>query len=301
MDGFLNMLKPTGMTSQDMVSRVKKILNVKKVGHTGTLDPNVAGVLPICIGKATRLSEYIMEKKKTYRCLTIFGKSTDTYDSYGEVIEEKSDFEIKKEDVEEVLKSFVGVIRQVPPMYSALRVNGKRLYELAREGESLDLEFKARDISIYRCDPISIENDRVMFDVECSKGTYVRSLSKDLGDILKVPSYMGLLIRLGSGSFFIDEAITLEELEHLKSEGRENEVLLPMDFPLEKYQKVILKDNYLKYYENGNLLGLNRYIWNVKLEVNDIVKVYDKNDNFLGLGEIIEKDDRLQVKPKRNL
>lgn len=301
MDGFLNMLKPTGMTSQDMVSRVKKILNVKKVGHTGTLDPNVAGVLPICIGKATRLSEYIMEKKKTYRCLTIFGKSTDTYDSYGEVIEEKSDFEIKKEDVEEALKSFVGVIRQVPPMYSALRVNGKRLYELAREGESLDLEFKARDISIYRCDPISIEDDRVMFDVECSKGTYVRSLSKDLGDILKVPSYMGLLIRLGSGSFFIDEAITLEELEYLKSEGRENEVLLPMDFPLEKYQKIILKDNYLKYYENGNLLGLNRYIWNVKLEVNDIVKVYDKNDNFLGLGEIIEKDDRLQVKPKRNL
>ena len=156
MDGFLNMLKPTGMTSQDMVSRVKKILNVKKVGHTGTLDPNVAGVLPICIGKATRLSEYIMEKKKTYRCLTIFGKSTDTYDSYGEVIEEKTEFEIKKEDVEEALNSFVGVIRQVPPMYSALRVNGKRLYELAREGETLDLEFKARDISIYRCDPISI-------------------------------------------------------------------------------------------------------------------------------------------------
>lgn len=213
MDGILNLLKPPGMTSHDVVSVVRRTLGIKKVGHTGTLDPGVAGVLPICVGRATRLAEFIAGADKAYRAEITFGVTTDTQDSFGVVQSEQSAAHLTKGDVAYALARFHGPIEQVPPMVSAVKVGGKRLYELAREG--VEVERKARTITIHRLQLLDFrpgERPTAFVDVVCSKGTYVRTIAHDLGQMLGVGAHLSHLVRTRSGDFTLPEAATLEEL-----------------------------------------------------------------------------------------
>lgn len=224
MDGILNVLKPPGMTSHDVVSFVRRLLKVKRVGHTGTLDPGVAGVIVICVGKATRLVEYLQNSGKTYRGELTLGITTDTQDAFGQVLEKKENFRLEFFQIEEVLKLFHGRIRQTPPMYSAVRHQGRKLYELARAGEqvereSREVEIKSLKLLGYRdCRGKRLEiGSKVIFEVDCSKGTYIRTLCNDIGEKLGCGAYMSYLIRTKVGRFYLEHTWTLETLSSLCS------------------------------------------------------------------------------------
>ena len=210
MNGVINVYKESGMTSFDVVRKIKKIAGTGKVGHTGTLDPMATGVLPICIGKATKLVDYIMGDYKVYRAEMKLGLKSDTLDSEGTILSERN-ITCNKEDIEKEFQKFIGEIIQVPPMYSALKVNGKRLYELAREGKEVHRE--GRKITIYYIDIESIEIPYVRFKVKCSKGTYIRTLIDDIGEGLGTGAIMTSLERVESGDAFnISNAYTLDEI-----------------------------------------------------------------------------------------
>jgi tRNA pseudouridine55 synthase len=213
MDGILNLLKPPGMTSHDVVYAVRRALSIKKVGHTGTLDPGVAGVLPICVGRATRLAEFITGEEKAYRAEITFGITTDTQDSFGQVTGEKDASHLGRGDLAYMLTRFHGAIMQVPPMVSAVKVGGKRLYELARQG--VEVERQARPVTIHRLQLLDFRpgaHATAFVDVVCSKGTYIRTLAADIGDQLGVGAHMSYLVRTRSGPFRLEDAATLEEL-----------------------------------------------------------------------------------------
>jgi tRNA pseudouridine55 synthase len=213
MDGILNLIKPPGMTSHDVVSVVRRVLGIKKVGHTGTLDPGVAGVLPICVGKATRLAEFITGEDKAYRAEITFGIRTDSQDSFGTVTDERDASHLTRGDIAYNLTHFQGAIMQVPPMVSAVKVGGKRLYELARAG--VEVERAPRPVTISRLQLLDFRpgaHPIAFVDVVCSKGTYIRTLAADLGDALGVGAHMSYLVRTRSGPFLLEEGATLEEL-----------------------------------------------------------------------------------------
>ena len=209
--GILNVLKPPGMTSHDVVSFIRKIYSIKRVGHAGTLDPAAAGVLPIAVGPATRLIEYFAENNKSYRVELTLGYETDSGDDTGKVIRTSGEPIPRTETITAVLTSFTGPIAQVPPMYSAVKVKGKRLYELAREGKVI--ERKARDVIIHNISLLNVTGSKILFDVDCSKGTYIRSLCMDFGQKIGIPAVMSFLIRTKVGPFLLSEAHTLEEIE----------------------------------------------------------------------------------------
>lgn len=227
MEGVINVLKPPGMTSSDVVVWLRKLLKIKKVGHTGTLDPGVAGVLPICVGKGTRLAEYITEQGKAYIAEVTFGISTDTQDAFG-TVKHKTSPEIKQSDLERVIPGFIGKIAQIPPMYSAVRKEGKHLYEYARQG--VTVERAPREVSIYKLKLdkwYEGEFPRACLEIECSKGTYIRTISHDLGQALECGAHMSNLLRVRSGPFEIQESWTLEEIEKATSDG-DYSFLLPL-------------------------------------------------------------------------
>ena len=215
MNGVINIIKNTGMTSFDVVARVRKITKEKKVGHTGTLDPEASGVLPICLGKATKIIDYMMENEKAYRVSFKLGIVTDTYDLEGKIIREKDASNVGKEEIIRVISNFIGNIKQVPPMYSALKQNGVKLYELARKG--IEVKREARDITIYKIENIDIQ-DEICMDVYCSKGTYIRSLCFDIGEELGVGATMTKLCRIKNGNFTLENGLNIYDLneENLK-------------------------------------------------------------------------------------
>ncbi|MFY0542740.1 tRNA pseudouridine(55) synthase TruB [Brevibacillus sp. H7] len=229
-NGVLVLQKPAGMTSHDCVARVRRLFGTKKVGHTGTLDPEVTGVLPICLGHATRLVEYIQDLPKTYEVVMTLGVSTTTEDATGEVLESKTvdASTITEERIRSVFQQFLGEMEQVPPMYSAVKVNGKRLYDLAREG--LVVERKGRRVTIYDLTLHAIEATgdtvRISFACTCSKGTYVRTLCVDLGRALGYPAHMAQLVRVKSGPFTLADAIPLAELEERLAQGADPNAFL---------------------------------------------------------------------------
>jgi len=219
LEGIVNVLKPPGMTSSDVVVWMRKVLKTKKIGHTGTLDPGVAGVLPLCVGKGTRLAEYITEQGKAYLAEVTFGIMTDTQDAFGKEIQVTST-DLRQSDIERVLPSFRGEIAQIPPMYSAVRKEGKHLYEYARQG--IAVERTPREVSIYKLELekwYEGEFPRAILYIECSKGTYIRTLSHDLGQSLGCGAYMSNLLRVRSGPFNIQESWTLEEIEAAAAES----------------------------------------------------------------------------------
>ncbi|HDK7169430.1 TPA: tRNA pseudouridine(55) synthase TruB [Clostridium botulinum] len=275
MDGVINVLKPKGITSFDVVRDIRKIAKIKKVGHTGTLDPLASGVLPVCIGKATKIVDYIMEGTKTYRVEMKLGTTTDTYDREGTVLEEK-EVSVSPEEVEKAIEKYKGDIEQVPPMYSALKVNGQKLYDLARKG--IEVEREARKIQIHDICILSIDLPYIIFDVKCSKGTYIRSLCFDIGNDLGSGAVMWNLERLEASPFNIKEAIKLEDL----NEENIKQFITPIDEALKDYEKLYLDKKFEKLVLNGVILKDRRVLDNI--EENKLYRIYIEDNNFIGLG-----------------
>lgn len=231
LDGVLPVLKPVNWTSHDVVAKVRGILRIKRIGHTGTLDPMVTGVLPLCIGRATRLVEYLQDLPKEYEAVVRLGIATDTEDLTGQITQRCDNVEVMEEQVCKVLNSFIGMIEQVPPMFSAVKVDGKRLYELAREGQVV--ERKSRQVTVHELEILSLRlNDpepEIHFRVLCSKGTYIRTLCVDIGKALGVPAAMASLVRTMSANFTVPQCLTLEQIAEYRTEGTLQEHLIPMD------------------------------------------------------------------------
>ncbi|HBF7897370.1 tRNA pseudouridine(55) synthase TruB [Clostridioides difficile] len=295
MNKIISILKPTGMTSHDVVSRVRKILNIKKVGHTGTLDPDASGVLPICIGKATKVCEVILNKDKSYICELTLGISTDTYDASGEILKKVDDFKFSNEDIERAFDTQRGEINQLPPIYSALKVNGKRMCDLVRSGRQSEITLKTRRVNIKDIKILSIKGNKVMFYVECSKGTYVRSICHDIGEYLGCGAHMSFLNRTSSGKFDLDNSITLEELELFYENKTLDKYLYDIDYVLDSFNYVVLNPNAIKYYSNGGSIDNKRFLKNNFDKDDEFVRVYS-TDNFLGLGKLSKHNNTISVK-----
>jgi len=219
MDGIVNVRKPAGMTSHDVVGKLRKIYQTKRVGHTGTLDPDAIGVLPVCVGQATRVAEYLTEKEKVYKTILRFGQETTTQDSSGEVVKETTLPELSKAEFCALLEdSFIGEISQLPPMYSAIKVNGKPLYKLAREGQ--EIQRQARNVLIKDINVLMYNKESAMLEVRCGKGTYIRTLCEDIGKACESSAHMIYLSRLQSGMFSIEQSVSLEQLEQAEHPER---------------------------------------------------------------------------------
>lgn len=214
MDGIVNVLKPAGMTSHDVVAKLRKLYKTKKVGHTGTLDPDAVGVLPICIGQGTRLVEYLTDKDKVYRVLLQFGKETDTQDKSGKVIKETEVCCLDRTAFQALLQTFVGDIQQIPPMYSAIKKDGQPLYKLARQG--IDVELAPRSVKIFSIKLLMYNQESTMLEVHCGKGTYIRTLCQDIGRAARSSAHMSYLLRIRSGQFLIEDSWTLSQLEQME-------------------------------------------------------------------------------------
>lgn len=288
MNGVINIYKNTGMTSFDVVAIVRRVAKMKKVGHTGTLDPAASGVLPVCLGKATKIIDYIMENKKVYRVNLKLGMVTDTYDLEGEVLREEDASHITKDEILNCINSFLGTIDQVPPMYSALKQNGVRLYELARQG--IEVHREARKITIYSIENIKIEsNDNIQMDVCCSKGTYIRSLCYDIGEKLNVGATMTALERIQNGPFTKEEAINIEELTEELLEKH----IISIEKALDSFEKITVNEKFGKLLRNGVKVFDNR-MYSEEVEFNKLYRVYEDNGVFLGLGKRDEKGFKLE-------
>lgn len=288
MDGVLNIRKEKGYTSFDVVAKLRGILHMKKIGHTGTLDPEAEGVLPVVLGKATKLVDLLTDKQKTYEALLHLGLETDTQDMTGTVLCEKF-VEVSEEDVEAVIREFVGEYQQIPPMYSALKVDGKKLYELAREGKIV--ERKARTVHFYEIDIKEINLPYVRFSVTCSKGTYIRTLCHDIGQKLGCGGCMEELIRTRSGNFTWEDSMTLAEVEEAVKDGTIEDRVIRIGQVLKDYPEIFCTREGDRLLENGNALteyfvkGSHKEGW---------VRMCDSQGEFKGIYQWDEAKNRYQ-------
>lgn len=279
--GVININKEKGYTSHDVVAKLRGIVGQKKIGHTGTLDPDATGVLPVCFGKATKLCDMLTDKNKTYETVMLLGKTTDTQDISGTVLSEKATEYLNEENVKSAIYSFVGEYMQVPPMYSALKVNGKKLYELAREG--IEIERKARPVTILDIQIKEINLPRVRMEVSCSKGTYIRTLCHDIGEKLGCGACMEELIRTKVSRFELQDSLTLAEVQSLKEEGRLEEILIPIDEMFTDYESVMLKDEFVAFAYNGNVFFPKHLAKRIELVDEKRVRVYDSQGHFIAI------------------
>lgn len=287
--GILLLDKPLGMSSNKALQIVKRLYNASKAGHTGSLDPLATGMLPICLGEATKVSQYLLEADKVYQVRFKLGERTSTGDAEGEVIETAGCENITSDQIKDVLPAFIGDIEQVPPMYSALKHNGQRLYDLARKG--IEVERKSRQVHISSIELLSYQQAEIELKVACSKGTYIRTLAEDIAVALGTVSYVTRLDRIEVGSFSGFPMVTLDELELLQQEGeiQLDKKLLPMDIGIQAMPEVRLNDD-LSYY-----LRLGQAVQVPKSPTSGLVRLYDAK-HFLGIGEV--KDDG-RIAPKR--
>ena len=297
MNGILLVIKPPGMTSFDVVAYLRKIFKVRKIGHAGTLDPAAGGLLPICLGKATKAIDWFLNFDKSYRAEMILGVVTDTQDAEGSVIE-TNEVTVGKEAIMSALKAFVGEYAQIPPMYSAIKVKGKKLYELARQG--IEVNRKPRQVEISRINPIEIIQEEhttiVRFDVDCSKGTYIRTLCHDIGQRLGCGAHMSFLIRTGVGPFSLAEGVTLEEINKHREEVSLNSLLKPVDILFQDYKSLVIGEKFLSGFLNGAFVTLQDY---ESFENNETVRVYSDSQSFLGLGRIQTRAGRKILKVEK--
>ncbi|MGW5978884.1 tRNA pseudouridine(55) synthase TruB [Bacillus mycoides] len=284
MEGVVLLHKPKGMTSHDCVFKLRKILREKRIGHTGTLDPDVTGVLPICVGRATKIAQFLTSETKTYEGEVTLGFSTTTEDASGEVVE-KQDVNrvITRKEVEEVLAELTWTIEQMPPMFSAVKVNGKKLYEYARAGQ--EVERPVRTITIHEFvllderEVFEGENISFRFRVTCSKGTYVRTLAVMIGEKLGFPSHMSHLVRTASGEFLLEDCISFEEIEENVQNGTVESIFISIDEALSKFPKMVVDEKQAEKIKNGMFL-------NNELETTaPFITVFDKNDRCLAIYE----------------
>lgn len=278
MNGVLNIFKNSGMSSFDVVRIIRKIACEKKVGHTGTLDPEAIGVLPVCLGKATKIIDYIMNDKKSYKVKFKLGVTTSTYDLEGEILSETDTSNITVEETLEAINKFKGTYNQVPPMYSALKKNGVRLYELARKG--IEIEREGRPITIYDIKDIEINLPYISMEVTCSKGTYIRSLCYDIGEELKVGACMTELRRTETSCFHERDSVNINDLN---SENINN-YIISIEDALKSYPRLKVNEGFSKLLING-VRVMDRRLTNEKIDNNILYRVYDENDKFLGLGK----------------
>lgn len=282
-DGIINVYKEKGFTSHDVVAKLRGILHQKKIGHTGTLDPDATGVLPVCLGKGTKVCDLLTEKSKTYEAVLLLGKTTDTQDISGQVLSECR-VSCSREEAEDAVCSFLGGYDQIPPMYSALKVNGKKLYELARAG--VEVERKPRKVEILDIEVLNVELPRVEFRVNCSKGTYVRTLCQDIGEKLGCGGCMESLVRTHVAQFSIEESLKLAEIEQLAAAGQIMEKVLPVDGCFSEYPAFSTRPEADRFLYNGN----NVYARQVaNMEQNgeagtaELIRMYDSKGTFIGL------------------
>ena len=286
-NGILNVYKEKGFTSHDVVAKLRGICGQRKIGHTGTLDPEAVGVLPVCLGNATGLSEMLTDHDKEYEAVLRLGVVTDTQDMTGTVLEEHP-VTFSKEEACAVISSFVGEYDQLPPMYSALKVNGKRLYELAREGK--EIARKARRVSLYAIDILSAEMPDITFRVVCSKGTYIRTLCHDIGQKAGCGGVMLSLKRTRVGRFTKEDAHTLSKLEELKKAGRLTDVILPVDAMFEELAGVHVPEPFIKAVKNGNRFLSSQIMERRLFGDREEVRVYDAEGRFYGIYVFREKE-----------
>ncbi|TYP54297.1 tRNA pseudouridine(55) synthase TruB [Thermosediminibacter litoriperuensis] len=291
MNGVINCLKPPGMTSHDVVDFLRKQLGIKKIGHGGTLDPGAAGVLPLFVGKATKAVELFEETTKEYVAEMTLGTTTDTGDNLGHVLETK-EVNVDVSSILEVLRRFIGKIEQIPPMYSAVHYKGRKLYELARRG--ITVERQPRIVEIYSLELIKYEKPRVLFRVSCSRGTYIRTLCEDIGRALGCGAHLSCLIRTRLGPFHISSSITLEDIKMYVSQGEAWKIFMLVDealAPLMPSTRIRLRDQ--KSFFRGALFPVEE----ISMEPNGkYVRIYDQENKFLGVGEILKQEDNVYLK-----
>ena len=280
-NGIVNIYKEKGYTSHDVVAVLRKVVGQKKIGHTGTLDPDATGVLPVCLGRATKVCELLTDHDKTYEALLLLGKTTDTQDISGEVLEEKDPAHLTEEEVRSCIESFIGEYDQVPPMYSALKVNGKKLYELAREGKTV--ERKSRRVQIYGIRILEMNLPHVRMEVDCSKGTYIRTLCHDIGEKLQVGGCMEELERTKVGRFLKKDAVTLDEVRQKMEQGEGTELFTPLDQIFAELPAVTVTDAKAWMSYNGNDLPERFLLEKEEWTDGQEVRVYDSRKNFIGL------------------
>ncbi len=285
-NGIINVYKEQGFTSHDVVAKLRGILKFRHIGHTGTLDPMAVGVLPVCIGSATKLCDMLTDKVKVYEAECIFGRATDTLDVTGTITGEK-DVHFSYDDLKKACDSLTGDIMQLPPMYSAIKVNGKKLYEIARAGKEVEVE--KRPVTVYSID---IEDTtcaegqiiEAKLLITCGKGTYIRSICRDLGEILDTYGCMKTLVRKKSGSFEIADSVTLSQIEEARDEGRLDEVIFPIDKVFSEYERMDTLPDFDRLLYNGNFLRKSE-VKHGHVESGDILRVYDSKGIFYGLYE----------------
>lgn len=297
MNGLILVIKPPGMTSFDVVAYLRGILKVKKIGHAGTLDPAAGGLLPICLGKATKAIEWFMDFDKSYRAEMVLGVVTDTQDAEGNIIE-KNQVTVDINTIKETVNSFVGKYEQTPPMFSAVKINGKRLYDLARQGK--EVQRKARQVEIFNIAGVNVKQDYestiVRFDVDCSKGTYIRTLCHDIGQRIGCGAHMSFLVRTRVGPFSLSDALTLEDIKKHQQQETLLSVMKPVDILFQNYKSMVIGERCLNKFLNGAYITLCDY----KLyEINETVRVYSSNGLFLGLGRVLAKDEKKVLKAEK--
>ncbi len=297
LNGILVIRKEQGFTSNDVVAKLRGICHQRKAGHTGTLDPNATGVLPVCLGNATKLCDMLTDSGKEYIAELTFGKTTDTQDIWGQVLSDSGDRwrNLREEEIRETVASFRGKQLQVPPMYSALKVNGKRLYELARAG--IEVERKAREITIEEIEILPFSAmPRLRIRVACSKGTYIRTLCHDIGEKLGCGAVMSSLVRTRAGQFGLEDAYTLAEVEHLRDAQKLADVLIPADTCFREYPAVTVLEKGIKALENGNELPF--FMLREKpdrLPEGQPLRVYNKEGVFYGVYRV--QKEKGKIKP----
>ena len=290
-NGILNVYKEAGFTSHDVVAKLRGICRQKKIGHTGTLDPEAVGVLPVCLGSGTKLCDMLTDKSKEYEAVLLLGQVTDTQDVTGTVLEEH-EVTADEEQAVEAIRSFVGAYEQIPPMYSALKVNGKRLYELARAGK--EVERKGRPVEIHSIEILSVSLPEITFRVACSKGTYIRTLCHDIGQKLGCGGTMKSLKRTRVGIFTIDGALKLSQLAELAAQGRLEEKVIPVEAMFTELPALTVKDAFARLIKNGNAFYPGQAEESVRTPDGGQVRVYDRKGRFYGIYAFSEEKERYQ-------
>lgn len=291
-NGIIVVKKERGFTSFDVVAKLRGICGQKKIGHTGTLDPDAEGVLLVCLGSATKVCDMLTDSDKEYEAVMLLGVETDTQDTTGTVLAEMATDGLTNEQVLEVIKSFVGPIKQIPPMYSALKVDGKKLCDLARAG--VTVERKARDITIYEIEVLSVELPRVTMRVKCSKGTYIRTLCHDIGQTLGCGAAMEQLTRTRAAGYVLGQALTLSQIQQIKDENKLEEIVQPIDDVFRIYPAVQVTDKAHRMLMNGNGLICQDFIKVEPEHYVSPVRVYDKNGVFCAIYKYNETQERFK-------
>lgn len=280
LNGVINIRKEAGFTSHDVVAKMRGICGQKKIGHTGTLDPEATGVLPVCLGNGTKLCDMLTDKDKEYVAELLLGTVTDTQDMTGGILNTHP-VTVSEEQVREAVLGFVGEYDQIPPMYSALKVNGKKLYELARAGK--EVERKARKVNIIEIEILQIQIPVVKMRVACSKGTYIRTLCADIGDRLGCGGCMQSLIRTRVGNFALEDAITLAELQESKDAGRLEEAVISVDSVFADLPALHVVEKWQKLLENGNSFYANQTVEGKTYPAGEWVRIYRADNSFVGI------------------